>query len=84
MESLGTVFTPADNPGTETLNRQVATVEKKFEIEKVKPWLDENFVHKVWAEFSTKCIGCRHVHLYALHAIALILLTSVRCQKGTG
>ena len=58
VESLGTVFTPADNPGTETLNRQVATVEKKFEIEKVKPWLDENFVHKVWAEFSTKCIGC--------------------------
>jgi len=58
VESLGTVFTPADNPGTETLNRQVATVENKFEIEKVKPWLDENFVHKVWAEFSTKCIGC--------------------------
>jgi ferredoxin len=58
VESLGTVFTPVDNTGTENLNRQVATVEKKFETDKVKPWLDENFVHKVWAEFSTKCIGC--------------------------
>ncbi|MHC4183135.1 MAG: 4Fe-4S dicluster domain-containing protein [Planctomycetota bacterium] len=58
VESLETVFVPVDNPGVETLNRQVATVEKKFDIEKVKPWLDENFVHKVWAEFSTKCIGC--------------------------
>ena len=58
VESLGTVFAPAGNPGAETLNRQVATVEKKFDIKKVKPWLDENFVHKVWAEFSMKCIGC--------------------------
>ncbi len=56
VKSLEAVF--ADNPGTETLKRQVATVEEKFETDKVKPWLDKNFVNNVWAEFSMKCIGC--------------------------
>ncbi|GJQ59062.1 MAG: 4Fe-4S ferredoxin [Candidatus Scalindua sp. AMX11] len=45
-------------PSSDSSDRQVATVEKKFEIEKVKPWLDENFVHAVWTDFSLKCIGC--------------------------
>jgi len=56
VKSLEAVF--ADNPGTETLKRQVAAVEEKFETDKVKPWLDKNFVNNVWAEFSMKCIGC--------------------------
>ena len=55
IKELETVFS---EPPSGTPDRQVATVEKKFEIDKVKPWLDENFVHKIWAEFSTKCIGC--------------------------
>lgn len=31
---------------------------KKFEIEKIKPWLDENFEHDFWVEISRKCLGC--------------------------
>ncbi|ODS34125.1 MAG: 4Fe-4S ferredoxin iron-sulfur binding protein [Candidatus Scalindua rubra] len=58
IKGLETILSNTGNPSTETLDRQVATVEKKFDIEKVKPWLDKNFVHKVWAEFSMKCISC--------------------------
>ena len=56
VEGLDSVF--ADSPVTETLSRQVADVEKKFDTDKVKPWLDKNFEHNVWAEFSMKCISC--------------------------
>lgn len=55
VKEFGGVFSDSSS---EASDRQVATVEKKFEIEKVKPWLDENFVHSVWADFSLKCIGC--------------------------
>jgi len=55
IKGLESVFS---DPASEVPDRQVATVEKKFAIDKVKPWLDENFVHKVWTEFSLKCIGC--------------------------
>lgn len=55
VESLDTVFSGAS---TENPKKQVVDVEKKFDMSKVKPWLDNNFEHNVWAEFSTKCIGC--------------------------
>ncbi len=56
VKGLETVF--ADSPDAEKLDRQVADVGKKFETDKVKPWLDKNFVNNLWAEFSMKCIGC--------------------------
>ena len=55
VKELESVFS---DPPSGTPDRQVATVEKKFEIDKVKPWLDDNFQHNVWDEFSYKCIGC--------------------------
>jgi ferredoxin len=56
VKGLESVF--ADSPNTGSLDRQVATVEKKFDTDKVKPWLDKNFENNLWSEFSMKCIGC--------------------------
>ena len=30
----------------------------KFDLEKIKPWLDKNFEHEFWNEISLKCLGC--------------------------
>jgi len=30
----------------------------KFDPEKIKPWLDDNFEHEFWKEISLKCLGC--------------------------
>lgn len=31
---------------------------QKFDIEKIKPWLDENYDHDFWKEVTRMCIGC--------------------------
>jgi len=31
---------------------------KKFDLDKIKPWLDENYEHEFWAEVTRMCIGC--------------------------
>ncbi len=30
----------------------------KFDLDKIKPWLDENYDHEFWAEVTRMCIGC--------------------------
>ena len=35
-----------------------AELEKKFDPQEVKAWLDENFESDFWAENSLKCLGC--------------------------
>jgi len=31
---------------------------KKFDLENIKPWLDENYHHKFWGGMTRMCIGC--------------------------
>ncbi len=31
---------------------------RKFDVEKIKPWLDENYDNKFWGEVTRMCIGC--------------------------
>jgi ferredoxin len=31
---------------------------KKFDLDKIKPWLDENYDHEFWPEVTRMCIGC--------------------------
>lgn len=31
---------------------------KHFDLEKIKPWLDEHFEHQIWDTRSLKCLGC--------------------------
>ena len=35
-----------------------ATAEAPFDVEKVKPWLDEHFDDEFWLDVSLKCLGC--------------------------
>lgn len=37
---------------------KISVVEPKFEADKVKQWLDDNFEDTLWEEFSRQCIGC--------------------------
>ncbi|MCK4909000.1 MAG: 4Fe-4S dicluster domain-containing protein [Planctomycetes bacterium] len=32
--------------------------EKKFDLKKIKPWLEKNFEHPMWNQISLPCIGC--------------------------
>lgn len=33
-------------------------VPKKFDIKRIKPWLDEHFEDDFWKQMSLKCVGC--------------------------
>jgi formate hydrogenlyase subunit 6/NADH:ubiquinone oxidoreductase subunit I len=52
---LGDIARPA--PGGQELP-DPPDVEPKFDPEKVKSWLDENFENDFWAEGSLGCLGC--------------------------
>jgi ferredoxin len=36
----------------------VGEVPQRFDLDKVKPWLDTNFDHAYWKEISYKCLSC--------------------------
>jgi len=36
----------------------VGEVPQRFALDKVKPWLDQNFEHDYWKEISYKCLSC--------------------------
>jgi formate hydrogenlyase subunit 6/NADH:ubiquinone oxidoreductase subunit I len=55
VERLGEVAKPAP-PGTECPVQP--DIETKFDPEKVKSWLDDNFESDFWAERSLGCLGC--------------------------
>ena len=46
------------------LDKEVATkavkekLGKKFDLDKIKPWLDENYDHDFWGQVTRMCIGC--------------------------
>jgi formate hydrogenlyase subunit 6/NADH:ubiquinone oxidoreductase subunit I len=44
-----------DSPGQP---KAYAEVPKKFDLEKVKPWLERNFESPLWDEISYKCLAC--------------------------
>jgi ferredoxin len=44
-----------DEPGAP---KPYAQVPKKFDLEKVKPWLEKNFESPLWDEISYKCLAC--------------------------
>jgi formate hydrogenlyase subunit 6/NADH:ubiquinone oxidoreductase subunit I len=44
-----------DKPGNA---KPYAEAPKKFDLEKVKPWLEKNFESPLWDEISHKCLGC--------------------------
>ncbi len=37
---------------------RIASMPAAFELDKVKPWLDNNFDHPFWTEVAYKCLGC--------------------------
>jgi ferredoxin len=37
---------------------RVAEVPVRFDLVKVKPWLDKNFDHPFWRDVALKCVGC--------------------------
>ncbi len=37
---------------------RIVELPKRFDLEAVKPWLDENFQNDFWKEISYSCIGC--------------------------
>ena len=43
--------------GSEELESAAAT-EERFDVEKVKGWLDEHFDDDFWLDMSLKCLGC--------------------------
>ena len=43
--------------GSEEL-QPVATTEERFDVEKIKGWLDEHFDDDFWLDMSLKCLGC--------------------------
>ncbi len=53
FEELETVFEDG-KPG----KPEIATVERQFKLSSIKPWLDENFQHSLWAELFKRCLGC--------------------------
>jgi ferredoxin len=55
IDKLGDVAKPAP-AGTELPTPP--EVKAKFEHEKVKQWLDENFESDFWTDVSLKCLGC--------------------------
>jgi ferredoxin len=55
IDQLGDVAKPAP-AGTEL--PAPPEVKAKFEPEKIKKWLDENFEDDFWTDISLKCLGC--------------------------
>jgi ferredoxin len=55
IERLGSVVRPA--PAVTKLPAP-PELQSKFDPEKVKSWLDENFENDFWTEISLKCLGC--------------------------
>lgn len=55
IDRLGTVVTPA-SAGTKP--PPPPEVKVRFEPEKIKKWLDENFEGDFWDDISLKCLGC--------------------------
>ena len=53
VAAAGELF--GDKPGQP---KPYADVPKKFELEKVKPWLEKNFESSLWDEISYKCLAC--------------------------
>jgi len=37
---------------------RVASLPTGFELDKVRPWLDDNFGHPFWKRIAYKCLGC--------------------------
>lgn len=55
IDQLGNVVKPAP---TGTKLPTLPEVKVKFEPEKIKTWLDENFENDFWTDISLKCLGC--------------------------
>ena len=55
VERLGDSVRPA---GEDAKPPAPPALELKFDPEKVKPWLDENFENDYWKEMSLRCLGC--------------------------
>ena len=55
IERLGDVVQPAP---AGTILPTPPDIQSKFDPEKVKSWLDENFESDFWTEISLKCLGC--------------------------
>ncbi|HEY3320936.1 MAG TPA: 4Fe-4S dicluster domain-containing protein [Planctomycetota bacterium] len=54
LEKHAACFQQVDSaPATE-----VVKLEKKFDAEKIKPWLDTHFEDPLWQQIATKCMGC--------------------------
>ncbi len=53
MEEFDSLFTDA-----EAGQEQVASPEKRFDLDRIRPWLENNFEHDFWKEVSMPCIGC--------------------------
>ncbi len=55
IERLGDCVQPAP-AGTQVL--APPELERKFDTEKIKRWLDDNFENEFWTDISLRCLGC--------------------------
>ncbi len=52
VDAFGDLFTEGES------ELRIADLPATFDLEKVKPWLDDNFQHPFWTDIAYKCLGC--------------------------